>query len=281
MQFLNSATVPELKRLMDLFPAANIRANWPSLKGHKDDLCKAIAEQHDLAAIAKFTDENLSCCKQHVYIFSHGNDLKTLPDSVVGGEGVVSVVEKHTTYVIRTQYKVYLSDPVTEAILDFLWPVRLDLLPKRLIVRFVVLERDLASHFKKEYHLGGRTVDEDGVLAELKTDGLLAATDLHKGIKKLWADDFMDCHKAKYKKPKSVASEAMDNEEGIKKNNPELYKVLQKSVLLSAVFQVGDDQKTTVSAFSSEPPLGFLSFTRYTEKRGDTDIVIQKILASN
>jgi len=279
---LATAPVQEIKHLLELFPIDNIRDKWPHLKGNKAEISKAIAEARDVAAISKFLNDNLSCCKQHVYIFSHEEDVH-LPSSLPSGEQLLSTPGVQSTYLVRVRYRVYLSNPLEEKTLDFLWPVRIDLLPKHLVVRFVVLERDIGTYFDREYQLGGRSIDEDDILACLAASGHLSPTDLHKGIKKLWADDFMDCHRAKYKKPISVASEAMDREKGIKKNNPELYKVLRKSTLLNAVFHVSPDGATpcTVSAFSTEPPVGFVGFTRYTEKREDTDLVIGKILESN
>jgi hypothetical protein len=279
MTILNDVTAPQLGRLLELFPIANLRDRWPALKGSKDQLCGLIAKTGDHAAISKFIDENLSCCKQHVYIFSHGKDLKALPDSVAAGERIVSTA-KSGLYVIRAQYRVYLSDPLEEITLDFLWPLRLELRPEHLIARFVVLEKSLASHFNRPYHLGGKTVDEDDVLRDLNKGGILARTDLHNGIKKLWADGFMDCFKAKYRKPKSVASEEMDEAKGIREHNPDLYKILRKSTLLSTLFEV-EDKKSTVSVISADPLDGFLGFPRYTEKKGDTNEVIGQIIESN
>ncbi len=279
MPILQSATTVQIGQLLELFPVANLRDRWPALKGNKDKLGLSIAKTGDLTAISKFIDENLSCCKQHVYIFSHGKDLKALPDSVVSGETIINSAS-YSLCLIRVQYQVYLSKPLEEVLLEFLWPLRLELRPEHLVVRFAVLERSLASYFKRPYHLGGRTVHEDDVLSELKKDGILTPTDLHKGVKKLWAEGFMDCFKAKYRKPASVASEEMDGERGIKEHNPELYQVLRKSILLSSLFEV-EDQQSTVSTISAEPPVGFLGFPRYTEKKGDTDDVIEKILSRN
>jgi hypothetical protein len=285
MSILSSATAQQVGRLLELFPIANIRNRWPGLKGNKDELCLSIAKTGDIAGISTFVDETLTCCKQHVYILCHEKKLKALPDSVVAGEKVLDSTA-HALYLIRAVYKVYLSDPLEEALLEFLWPLRLELLPGHLVARFVVLEKALGSYFNRPYHLGSRSVDEDAVLKGLSKDDFLSPCDLHKGIKKLWAMDFMDCFKAKYRKPMSVASEDMDGEKGIKKHNPELYQVLRKSTLLSALFEIEDpketpESKSTVSILSAEPLVGFLGFPRYTDKKGDTDAVLDKVLANN
>jgi len=284
MPILNSATAQQVGRLLELFPIANIRDRWPGLKGSKDALCLSIAQTGDIEGISTFVNETLTCCKQHVYVLSHEKTLKALPNSVVAGEKVLGTAAAHALYLIRAVYKVYLSDPLEEVSLEFLWPLRLELLPEHLVARFVVLEKGLGSYFNRPYHLGSRSVEEDAVLKGLNKDGKLIPCDLHKGIKKLWAIDFMDCFKARYRKPMSVASEDMDGEKGIKKNYPELYAVLRKSTLLSALFEIEDpksDSKSTVSVLSAEPLVGFLGFPRYTDKKGDTDAVLDKVLANN
>jgi hypothetical protein len=59
-----------------------------------------------------------------------------------------------------------------------------------------------------------------------------------------------------------------------------MYKILRKSLLLSALFEV-EDEKSTVATISAEPLVGFVGFPRYTDKKGDTDAVLEKLLASN
>jgi hypothetical protein len=110
--------------------------------------------------------------------------------------------------------------------------------------------------------------------------GPLAPADLHKGIKKLWSDGFMDSSRAKYKTPISTAQETMDEERGIKEYNPDLYGILQQSPLFTTLFQIPED-KGTVTSFSADPSNGLIGFSRYSEKVGDTDYVIEQILANN
>jgi hypothetical protein len=278
---LLDAQVQDVKRLLELFPIANLRENWAEIKGSKDELCQAVAEKRDVAAISKFIDENLTCCRQHVHIFSHAGDVQALPAGVPGGEQVINQAGVHALYVVRTEYNVVLKDPLEEATLEFLWPVRIEIGPQHLIIRFVVLEKNLGSYFDRPYYLGGKTVDEDTLLLELLKAGALSTTDLHKGVKKLWDDGFMDSPRAKYKKAISIASEAMDEEKGIKEYNPELYEILQDAPLFNTLFQIPENKGCTVSVFSVDPSKGILRFPRYSEKKGDTDFVIAEILGNN
>ena len=105
-------------------------------------------------------------------------------------------------------------------------------------------------------------------------------TDVHKGIKKLWQEAFIDSPRAKFKKPKSMASESMDEELGIREHNPELYEVLADAVLLNALFTVSDQEKIGVSHFSMNFAEGYLAFPSYSDE-GGTDHVIAAILERN
>jgi hypothetical protein len=196
------------------------------------------------------------------------------------GEQVLNAAGAHALYVARVKYTVVLRDPLEETTLEFLWPIRIEFRPDYLIVRFVVLEKNPASYFERPSYIGSKSVDEKSVLADMVKSGLLAPSDLHKGIKKLWADGFMDSCRAKYKTPISTAQETMDEERGIKEYNPDLYGILQQSPLFTTLFQIPED-KGTVTSFSADPSNGLIGFSRYSEKSEDTDYVIEQILANN
>lgn len=44
MGVLESASVQDRKRLLELFPIGNLRGAWPSMKGTKEEVCFAVAE---------------------------------------------------------------------------------------------------------------------------------------------------------------------------------------------------------------------------------------------
>jgi hypothetical protein len=101
-------------------------------------------------------------------------------------------------------------------------------------------------------------------------------------VKKLWGDGFMDSPKTHYKKSISTASEAMDEERGIKEFYPDLYELVKDSLLLNALFIVTPrTDGFSVTAFSMEPSKGCINFPRYSERRGDTDYVVNEILRHN
>jgi hypothetical protein len=273
---LQEATILEVKRLLELFPISKLRAAWPEAEGAKDEIATAVSEGREHDQILDFINCNFSACKQHIYVYS--SDKPQIPVGILAGERVFHERGGHSLYLVKVQYRVVVRDPLENVDIDFLWPVRIETTTDSVIVRFVTLEKNLASYVGVPHLVAGRSVDEDDILAAF---GKLERADLHKGIKALWENGFMDCSRAKYKKPKSLAWEAMDKQQGIRENNPDLYAVLKKSVLHETVFQIAKDQNNSVSMFSADPSVGYLGFPRYSETVGDTDIVVREILRRN
>jgi len=279
MPILEDASSKDLKRLLELFPIANIRQAWPDIKGTKEEACYTIAEQADLEKFKLFINENLGCCKQHVYIFEKPVDAMT-PGTMPGGSMVLDLGNAGALYVVRSTYTVVLRDPLDETTLDFLWPIRIDFTDDHLILRIVVLEKTVSAYFDRPCYVADRSIDEKMILSAVEALAL-KRTDLHKGIKKLWEDGFMDSPRAKYKKAISSASESMDEELGIREHNPELFETLLGSTLLNTLFVIPTDKNSTVSSLSADPSSGYLAFTSYSTEKGDTDFVIHEILRHN
>jgi hypothetical protein len=303
MRILRTAPIQDRKRLLELFPFKSIKETWPEIKGRKQDVGLAAAQAATPEQVANFIRVYIGRCKQHVYIFDRPRNAQ-LPNSVAGGERV-HFGNDEAIYVIKTTYTVVLRDPLEEVKLDFLWPVQVMLKRWNIVLRFVVLEKNIESYFDRESHVARRSVDEETVLQE-PYFGALRHTDIHKGIRALWDNGFMDAPRTRFKKPMSLASEAMDQGRGIRRNNPQLYGVLQNSVLLNTFFEIGDGPELElraeaddeereepeeegvrdalecgVSAFVAKCPDGYLGFPRYSRGEKDTDFVIDEILRLN
>jgi hypothetical protein len=285
MSILSRASVEDRKRLLELFPVANLREVFESKKNKKEEICFAEAAKTGVAQvkrIAEFVDTHLGCCKQHVYVFSHDGSAK-LPAAVADGEKVLDLDGERALYLSRAKYVVVLRDPLEEETLEFLWPISVEL--KRvhhsaakdyMIVRFVVLEKNVASYFERPAYIAGKGITEETVLAGMAG---LDAADLNKGIKKLWADGYIESIRSRFKKKYSLSSETMDEERGIKEHYPDLYAVMQQSPLYTTLFEVNDEQNT-VDHFSIDPSRGIIGFSSYSDK-GDTDAIIGKIISNN
>jgi hypothetical protein len=277
MPILEHSSVDDRKRLLELFPLADLRETWPH-KGTKEELCYAAASDaspDQLAKVVKFADDHICCCKQHIYVFAHDGSA-TLPESIVDGEKVFED-ESHALYLARVSYVVVLRNPLEETTLEFLWPVRIERTDHYLIVRCVVLEKNTSSYFDRPAYVARKSLNEKSVLAGIPPEA--AAADINKGIKKLWADGYIESTRSDYKKPYSTATEKMDEERGIKEHYPEVYAIMQEAPLYLTVFEVTDNENS-VESFSTDPSHGLIGFTSYSDL-GDTDVIIDKILTSN
>jgi hypothetical protein len=278
MPILRDATVQDKKRLLELFPIAVFREAHAELKGTKEEICFALAQRFTEQETVTFVRAHFPRCKQHVYIYDRGDGGAVNLRDVRGGEKV-SASAQESLYVIRATYSVVLKDPLEEAELDFLWPVLVQVRDHHIVVRFIALEKDVASYFAdRQCYVARKTIDEKQVLEDL---ALGAPTDIHQGIKILWDEGFMDSPRTRYKKPESTAWEAMDEERGIREHNPELYETLLDSVLLNTLFVIEEDQRCGTSAFLANCQIGFLAFPRYSEPERNTDFVIDEILRRN
>lgn len=276
---LQNASIQDRKRLLELFSIASIKESWPDIKGTKEEICFAVAEQAQPAAVVTFMNMHMGRCKQHVYIFNR-TPQTALPNTIIGGERVHTIGNDTALYVVRTSYSVVLKDPLEETELDFLWPIKIQLKPEHVIVHFVAMEKNVSSYVDRQCYVVKKSIEEKTVLEDLHFVNL-APADIHRGIKTLWNNGFMDSPRAKFKKPKSLAMEAMDEELGIREYYPELYEVLQDSVLLNTLFVIPDEQECDVSAFLADCAHGYLAFPRYSEGEKDVDFVVNEILGHN
>ena len=278
MSILKQASVEDRTRLLELFPAADLRSVFQA-KGTKTEICFATAANNDdetIKRIGEFVDNHFSCCKQHVYVFSH-EEAVALPDTIVDGERILQD-GKHAVYLSRVNYAVMLRNPAEETTLEFLWPIKLELSDKYLVVRFIVLEKNASSYFDRPTYVAGKSLTEKTVLSGIQTAALSPA-DLNKGVKKLWEDNYLESTRSDFKKQFSTSSERMDEEKGIKEHYPELYAIMQEAPLYTTIFEV-NDEKNTVDSFSADPSHGIIGFTSYSAK-GDTDAIIDRIISNN
>lgn len=282
---LDFASVQDRKRLLELYPIAALRGAWEGIEGTKDELCFAIATE-DPQDIIDFAHEFLGCCRQHVFIYSHNERLDRLPE--IDLTAAVKVSDEHDAdsrqilYLLRFSYNVVLRDPLEETELRFLWPIRLDFTNDHIAVRFVTLEKNIATYFDgRPYYISRRSADAKSVLSEIEDQINIEKTDLHKGIKTLWDTDVIDSPRAKFKKPYSTSDEAMDEDRFIKEHDPELYELVKDLPLFNTLFHVLPDNGINVDVFSVDPSRGLINFPRYTENIGDTDHLVAEILRHN
>jgi hypothetical protein len=280
VKILQRSSADLRQRMLELFPVASLRANF-SLKGSKAWISSQLASSSvpaDISKIAKFVDENMHFCKQHVHVLSHSGDAE-LPDNLPGGERIARSKD-HALYVVKTTYNVVKLDPPENAHIDFFWPIRIDLLDEYALVRFVVLEKNVALYFDRGVFARGKSSSEEGIITSLLANGTLGNADLDKGIKALWAADKIDALRVKYMMRDSTDTKNMHEAKGLKQTDPKAYREVQKHPLYMCAFMALDGL-SGVKHFSADPTNGLIGFTKYSNEGSSGDELIQQVLENN
>ena len=281
MPLIQDAAAEDIARLVSLFPVANIREAWPQLDGKKEELCAAIGAVADgRPQVQAFVGTHLGCCRQRVYVFTRpAGAVAPFPATLGDAERVAQTAGVSAWYVVRVTLSAILAEPFERRELQFLWPFKLELRAHHLVVRITLLEKNLSSYFDRAYYGVTQDVDDETLCSDVLQAYQFGLTDLHQGVKAAWAADAIDATRVKYKKPHSTASEAMDEERGIKAHNAALYAALANATLFQTTFKVLGD--SSVSVFVATPAEGLLVFPRQSETVGDSDALIHTILQQN
>jgi len=284
MSLLTDATTEEVERLLALFPAANLRDEWPAYEDQpKDDTCKVVATDRPRAEVSAFVKKAFGYCKQHVHLFATNGKVTKLPAKITDGEKLATLTARSAIYLTRCSITVILTDTHEDAAIDFLWPVKIEVTDKHAILSAVILKKDIASYFPSRALVNSSGLSEETIVADVMQDLNLTPLDVHKGVKALWHSKYMDCHFTKYRKAKSSAYEIVDRTEkkGIRENEPALYEVLRKAPMRQSVFHLDEKEKTSIHHFSVDPTMGTLAFSTYAETETDPSNVVRKILQGN
>lgn len=280
MTLLRDSSTQDIKRLLGSFPLSTLKNGWPSVRGTKEEICFAAAQERDENKITAFMVTNFGRCRQHVFVLNEPEDRPDPWASVPDVELLSRDAEGRQLAMTKAVFSIFLRDPLEESSVEFLWPMRVSRVAGHLLFSFMVLERNPCVYFDRDCYQSARSIDERGIVQNLERSGFTRA-DLHKGVKALWDSGFMDSCRTRYKKPLSTATEAMDEELGIREHNPELYEQLQTATLFATLFQVHSEQNCDVDQFHVDPSQGYIAFPRYTEGAGDSDDVVNRILQSN
>jgi hypothetical protein len=281
MGILDDASVGEISRVLQLFPAAALRAEWgDETKRKKEVICSSAASDRDIPRITNFIQANFGRCRLHAYVLSpHPNG--TSPELAITGAEVLQVIAGGPTLLMaRVTYVVILQQSLQRETVNLLWPMRLEAAEGDVVLSMIVLERSPDAMYDEKISVVSRSLDEKTIIKNLGSLGF-SASDLHKGVRALWDSDYMDAFKVKYRSPDSVVDETMDEELGIKACKPQRYEELKTTTLFMTFFHLLDQSELLIRDFMIDPSRGHLRFPRYTEDSGDADEVVRAILTEN
>ena len=204
--------------------------------------------------------------------------MRAFPDNILSGEKVVELEGVQAHFLIRLVHSVILHEPLEETTESFLWPMWVDVTPRYVVVRFVVVEKNLKTYLDRAYSLGRKNVNEKAILDQLVSHFDMNAADLHERVKELWAEDFMDAYEIKFKRPRSTATETMDEQLGIKQHHRDLYDYVQTATLFRTTFKTFPGVVGRSMPFHVDPARGTIDFPCYSDHERGSDFVVNEVL---
>jgi hypothetical protein len=281
MALLQAASVEQLRRLLEFFPAATLKAEWPGTKGQKKpDACEIIAKTKDVERIKSFVLAHFAHCRQHVLLLGKPENEADILAAFPPVDTLGTLSGGTTIYLSSVPYSVYLLNPMEEVNIDVLWPIRVDVKDKIIVVRTVVLERDPPNYSGRDCIKSVRKLDEKKIVQDLSALTFLPL-DINKGVKALWSSKYMDAFRSSFKKANSTQTEVMDGEIGLRENAPDVFNELTSKPLLNTYFRTDASIENSLGIFQINATLGRIGFTSFTENPGDSDAIIEAILKGN
>lgn len=279
------------KRLLKLFPANILREEFEEV-GSVADSVETISSDYTARQIKDFARRCFFSTKQHVYVFDldapfNHNALQwtDLPLTLDHHELVQG--EHRYFCFAEVTYDVVLVDPLETVSLSFMQPVMIRANGQRVIIHFTILEKNIRTYFPENRGAMRRTQQdhetESITLLTIFFQGayIIQPTDLNQGVKRVWDDDWIDCKLLKYRKSRSMSSEAMDENATVKQSYPELYEELHDKPLEKTTFKYLRADEFFCDHFSVDPNAGIIKVSIFPDHPQQVINVVARILQFN
>lgn len=280
-----------VKKLISLFPAKFIREHFIET-GNIADVIEEVSSK-PVASILSLVRTYQVTTRQNVRLYTLGrafnaaNDLADFPleiyDRTVNGA-------KHTFYLFpETVYTVYLDSPMGKEDIGFLQPIVMEIEGSNLSVRATKLQKDIRTYFPQnrnpkiagESNLEAETIQR--IFDHFAGITGVNLTDFNTGIKTLWTNDDIDCHKIKFMDADSTSVITMNNTLTFKQEKPEEYARMEHSPIGNSVwkFLTPAQDGSIIDTFTCDPTEGTFSLTKFAENTNHLSNVINRILEQN
>lgn len=266
----------------DLKEAFNIDS---SIRLQKDVIYNVLKGNNE-KNIKNLLFKNYSLLKQHIYFYELQGKIS---DNLFWNHPFLYNTEikqrghKIFQFLFVEQYGIFNIDSGKIQNITFHRPVKVEIKGLKAIISINILERDLGSILNAKTINVNRKSNDNDILNSLTTfdkSVFFIKEDLNKGIKFLWANDYIDAYKVKFKKSKSTSSETMDEDHMVKKQMPDLYKEIMKSPLDITVFKYLKSDEY-VKHFTANPREGIISFNTFPSTIKGIDEIIKLIVKNN
>jgi hypothetical protein len=281
-----------LHRLLRLYPIKVVKEFFNITGNSQTAVIEDVINSNTPRSIKIFALEHFNHTKQHIYIYALDSGYSVrrfnqdeLPFDIIHETHLNSIRSFYS--LPKVKFSVVLSNPVTEEEIHFYQPTCISFSGSYLIIQVTIMEKKIDTYFdpgRKLYEVN-KLVDENDnikeILEYLSNSYMVEVADLNRGIKLLWENDLIDSKHVKYKKSRSTATEAMDENYTLKTQYPEVYNDLVNSPLNRTVFKYLIDDELMCDHFSIDPINGQLSIPLYPGNNNQIWNVINEILANN
>lgn len=275
-----------LFRLLESFPVRIMKHHFGISELKREALIKEIIKTFSEANILNFCFDSFGYLKQHIYIVSPNKEIKS--NWIPVPENFVSTIslngKKHHNLMFTVVYDVFNATKNKKEHINFYLPVQIRKFENYLVLSINILERSLSNYTGDNLIVLTKRLDEnvyiDRIKKSLPKDITFVSSDLNKGIKSLWEEDYVDAAYVKFKKSKSTSTETMDETNTVKVIYPEIYKKIMASPIDKEVLNVLHKGEG-IRRFSIEPSRGKISVNRFSEN--DTAVIelVNLILSKN
>lgn len=277
-------------RLLEAAPAKILKEEF-SLEGsnHKDAISEVVKSSNQ-NIIRNFIFDHFGYLHQHIFVYTLNNQLPVnwTPDRSLVHSTAHYGDNKIFNLLFEIKFKLFNLTAGQEQELIFECPVQINIKDEIFILKISTLERTIGKYFSNQVFPMGKDMDESNIIYLVKNmlpaGFSLETCDLNKGVKFLWDKDFVDAGYIKHRKSKSVATQAMDENNLLKKTYPLDYIEIIKDPLDKSIFLVIDktvDISDYISRFNIEPTRGKITITRFADKNESVDNLIVKIIDNN
>lgn len=276
-----------LKRLLKAYPVKVLKDVFNITGLSQNEVIEEILNSNSTLVIKNFAFTNFSFLRQHVYIYDISGVMDnawTCDEDLLHNQNIISANNKIINLLFTARYEVFNVGIAGLTEVLFFTPVQIKIINTKLIISINIQERDVSSLFSTSTFLTKKDMLDDEIInhivQRMPLTTSLTQTDLNRGIKQLWEEDFIDAAFVKFKKARSTSTEVMDEDFTLKVNMPVEYARLLNEPLQKNVFKILGSEDI-ISHFTTEPTVGKLSFTKFPENINSIPELVNLILSKN
>lgn len=277
-------------RLLKLFPVKELKENFET-NATGDQLHPSIVNNVVHGAIRDFAYSNINSTKQHIYIYQFQNNYNlasfnpaNFPYNVISRSNANGELQIVVSPIV--EFRVILTNPFQEVILNFHQPFLITIRPTHLIFQATIMEKNMMSYFDAERQVVKveKLNDEKIAIANILPyfdANMPIRCDLNRGVKDLWHREVIDVRFIKYMRDSSTDTTAMHEDLLLKREYPEDYERIINNPVNKTLFRylLGDEQLP--NHFTIDPTMGEISIPLFPTTQNQIPNVITQILSNN